>query len=167
VKRADEHPDEYRRFCLCGYRIRSRLGGAAGKGLVGGLVFPDSNGPLSAQQVEERIHTVSNGASTAETLVSQIYRDSVGRMRIEWLIRGSGGSFGIVYLLDPGASSVFVLLVDQKLAYRMTVPRSNSRKASSWISGRVGEPCRPGNDIRRRNRLSRVSLRALRWKVPG
>jgi hypothetical protein len=73
----------------------------AGSGPVG-LVFPMPEGPLSAQQMEERTSTLPDGTSSTETLVSRVYRDSAGRMRIESGIQGSHGeSYGIVELIDP------------------------------------------------------------------
>jgi hypothetical protein len=89
-----------------------------------GLAFP---GPLSAQQVEERTGTLPDGTSSTETLVSQIYRDSAGRMRIEWHIQNTpGGSFRIVDLIDPVARSMVTLLVDAKIASYFIAPHSGS-----------------------------------------
>jgi hypothetical protein len=71
-----------------------------------GLVFPAPDAPFSARQVEERTRIAPGGTSSTETLVSQIYRDSAGRMRIEWRFQSpQGDSFAIVELIDPVARS--------------------------------------------------------------
>jgi hypothetical protein len=101
-------------------------GGPVDAGPVG-LVFPIPDGPLAAQQVEERTGTLPDGTSSDETLVSQIYRDSAGRMRIEWRIQGSNKeSSGIVELIDPVARSMVILLVDSKIASYFVAPHAGS-----------------------------------------
>ena len=91
-----------------------------------GLISPVPGGPLSAQQVEERTRSLPDGTSNIEILVSQICRDSSGRTRIEFRAQGARGeSGGIVYLLDPVAYSVVILLVEQKVADRGAVSRSS------------------------------------------
>jgi hypothetical protein len=90
-----------------------------------GLVFPIPDGPLSAQQVDEITSTLPDGTSSTETIVSQIYRDSAGRMRKEWRIQVSHGeSYGIVDLIDPVARSVAMLVVDSKIAMYFLEPHS-------------------------------------------
>jgi hypothetical protein len=92
-----------------------------------GLVFPIPDGPFSAQQMEERTRTLADGTSNSETLLSQIYRDSAGRIRIEWHIQGSHGeSSDVVYLIDPVVRSVVLLLVDSKIATYILAPHSSS-----------------------------------------
>ena len=92
-----------------------------------GLVFPLPDAPLSAQQMEERTRTAPDGISSTETVASQIYRDSAGRMRIEWRIQStSGESSAVVYLIDPVASSTVILPVEPEVANRTAVPRSSS-----------------------------------------
>jgi hypothetical protein len=48
-----------------------------------GLVFPIAGGPFSAEQREERRRMFPGGTSRSETILSQIYRDRAGRVRIE------------------------------------------------------------------------------------
>jgi hypothetical protein len=92
-----------------------------------GLVLPVPGGPLSAQQMEERTRTLPDGAPSTETLVSQVYRDNMGRMRVEWRMRGGhGASFRIVNLIVPVARSIATLLVDSKTADYLVAPHSGS-----------------------------------------
>jgi len=92
-----------------------------------GLVFPVSGAPFSAQQVEERTQTAPDGISSTEEMVSQIYRDGAGRMRIEYRFRlPNGDSFRIIDLIDPVARSVVTLLVDSKIADYLVRPHSDS-----------------------------------------
>src|SRR5579864_5827924 len=82
------------------------------KGPVG-MVLPLADFPLSAQQVEER-----SESSHTETMTSGIYRDTAGRMRIEWRITSSpDGPFDFVQLIDPGARSTAMLLPEAKIAF--------------------------------------------------
>ncbi len=109
-----------------------------------GLVFALPGGPLSAQQVEERTSTFPDGTSSTETLVSQIYRDSAGRIRIEWRMQGiHGESFGIVDLIDPVAYSIVTLLVDSKIANYLVAPHSSSGPFQVGLPA-VGRPIPAG-----------------------
>jgi hypothetical protein len=91
-----------------------------------GLVFPVPGAPLSAQQVEERIRTRPNGSVRSQKMVSPVYRDSAGRMRIEWRVEADGDKLAdIVLLIDPIASTVVWLLVGRKVAQRDAVPSSD------------------------------------------
>lgn len=83
-----------------------------------GLVNPIPGAPLSVEQVEERTRTLPDGTSTTQIVTSQIYRDSAGRIRVEWSLE----SHPVVYLLDPVAHSVAILLAHSKIAHRMLVP---------------------------------------------
>jgi hypothetical protein len=92
-----------------------------------GLVFPIPGGPLSAEQIEELTSTLPDGTSNTETLLSQVYRDSAGRTRVEWRIQNSErDSAGIVYLIDPVARFMAMLLVDAKIANYFVAPHSGS-----------------------------------------
>jgi hypothetical protein len=91
-----------------------------------GTVVPMPGAPLSVQQVEERKQFSSDGVVTNKIVTSQIYRDSAGRVRIEWCYEESSDCMPeIVYLLDPVAYSLTILLPRQKSAFRDTVPRTN------------------------------------------
>lgn len=91
-----------------------------------GLVFPVSDAPFSTQQVEERTWIDPDGTSTTENVVSQIYRDSAGRMRIEWRLPSGLGWASIVNLIDPVSRSMAMLLVDSKIASYLVKPHSDS-----------------------------------------
>ncbi len=99
-----------------------------------GLVFPVAGWPFSAQQVERR----TSDSSTGE-LMSQICRDSAGRMRIEYRIQGST----VIHLIDPVAYFATILLVDSKVAVRMAVPRSSDGRFHIGFPADV-EPLPPG-----------------------
>ena len=92
-----------------------------------GLVSPTPGAPVSARQVEERRKILADGKVTTEVVTSQVYRDSAGRVRMECRLGdGTTGSVEFVYLLDPVASLVIILLPQEKVADRDTVPRSSS-----------------------------------------
>jgi hypothetical protein len=85
------------------------------------LVYPAvANRALSAQQIKERTHSRPDGTVTRETIESMIYRDGAGRMRIEWSIQGT--RVPVVYLLDPVARSVVILLSEARTANRHILP---------------------------------------------
>jgi hypothetical protein len=92
--------------------------------------------PLSVRQVEERKQLSSDGAATIAIVTSQIYRDSAGRLRIEWYgENGSNGRPGIIYLLDPVAYSHTILIPEQKIACRDTVSRSSPAGFQAGLPG--------------------------------
>jgi hypothetical protein len=88
-------------------------------------VPPVAGAPFVAQQVEERTHIFPNGASSTTVIRSNIYRDAIGRMRLEWAVKSSRcKSLPIAYLFDPVASSTTVLLIPSKVARRTIKPLS-------------------------------------------
>lgn len=88
-------------------------------------VFPMPGAPLFATQVEEFTHTFPDGTSSTKIIRSKIYRDAAGRMRVEWNYKGPDGtSFPVVYLLDPAARSITILLVPYQIAHRTVLPES-------------------------------------------
>jgi hypothetical protein len=92
-----------------------------------GAVRPAAGAPVTVLQVEERRWTLADGTVTTEVLKTQVYRDSAGRVRMEWLLGdGSGRSAGFVNLLDPVAYLEVMLLPEEKVAYPATVSRSGS-----------------------------------------
>ncbi len=92
-----------------------------------GLVSPVPGYPLSAQQVEELTRTAPDGTESAETMVSRIYRDTAGRMRVEWSLQGGQGPpLSIAHLIDPVGRSIAILLVDSKTAEYLVAPHSDS-----------------------------------------
>ena len=92
-----------------------------------GLVFPVPDYPLSPEQLEERTRTARDGTVTTERVVSQIYRDRAGRMRIEWLGADPRGSPQLVDLIDPVSRSMIKLLVQSKIAVFFVKPHSESK----------------------------------------
>jgi hypothetical protein len=88
-----------------------------------GLTSPVPNSPFSAQQFEERTRILADGSPSSVTMISGIYRDGAGRLRIEWK-RASGFSDGFdsVDLIDPVARSVVTLFVDLKIAIYIVPP---------------------------------------------
>ena len=92
-----------------------------------GLVLPVKGGPISAEQIEERTQTSPTGELVPEVTTSHVYRDYAGRMRIEMMITMSNGeSSPVAHLLDPVTSSSYMLLVDSKVAVRMSGPETGS-----------------------------------------
>jgi hypothetical protein len=77
--------------------------------------------PLTAEQVEERIHFTADRTPLTRTVQSKIYRDGAGRIRLEWSIEGpDGASYPIVYLIDPVARFT-AILIPGKVAQRTAV----------------------------------------------
>lgn len=101
-----------------------------------GTVKPIPGAPFSGRQVEERKQISSDGAVTIDIVTSQIYRDSAGRIRIEWCGDDRGdGRPRIVYLLDPVAYSHIILIPEQKLAHRDPVSRSSPAGFQTGLPG--------------------------------
>jgi hypothetical protein len=77
--------------------------------------------------VEERTRTAPDGSLITNVVSNRVYRDSAGRVRIEW--RASDlptGTIEVIYLIDPVSFSATVLFVGPKIAYRTAVSRSNA-----------------------------------------
>ena len=92
-----------------------------------GLVLPMPDAPFLAEQVEERTRTAPDGALTTNVVANRVYRDSAGRVRIEWSVSPPpAAAHEVVYLIDPVSSSATVLFVGPKVAYRTAVPRSST-----------------------------------------
>lgn len=94
-------------------------------GLVGpcGMVRPLPGAPFSARQVEEREQVLADGTEAKRLLICEVYRDSAGRVRMEWRLEEGDR---IVHLFDPVADLTIILLPEQKIAHRDAVPRSSS-----------------------------------------
>jgi hypothetical protein len=89
------------------------------------LVFPRPGIPLWGEQVDERSHRLAAGDST-EVISSTVYRDSVGRLRIDSVRQCGLERATLSYIVDPTEVSRTVLLSDLKLAYRAAVPGPGS-----------------------------------------
>lgn len=108
-----------------------------------GLVSAVAGAPISAQQVDERTRTAPDGTSTTHTLVSRIYRDHAGRMRVEYRQETQNGeSMGFAAVFDPDDRSMFVLLVDHKIAAYLQKPDPSSPPAAMAFAT-LGEPLPP------------------------
>jgi hypothetical protein len=101
-----------------------------------GLVLPAGGAPLSAEQVEERTWTAPDGKPVSENLVSKVYRDHAGRMRIEWRVEISGEAIRTFYLLDPVAKCAYMALVENKTALRLGGPESGEFQVGFPAIGR-------------------------------
>src|SRR2546430_654290 len=74
------------------------------------LVLPLPGTPVSVLQLEERTHSVPDGTSTVESTEVKIYRDSSGRMRLEWRIPDASNKSTLhVTLIDPTTWSRVIL----------------------------------------------------------
>jgi hypothetical protein len=110
-----------------------------------GMVRPVPGAPFSARQVEEREQVLADGTEAKRLLMCQVYRDSAGRVRMEWRAEEGGGrSSEIVYLFDPVADLTTILLPEQKIADRAAVPRSSSGEfqmglPAAWRAGALPE----------------------------
>ena len=93
--------------------------------------------PVSVQQIEERVHNLPDGSSTVEIMTSNIYRDSIGRLRIESIPGGSGESHP-VFLVDPTSGVKAVLSAKDKLAYRIKGPKAGENGFAYGVGG-MGE----------------------------
>jgi len=90
-------------------------------------VRPSPGAPVSARQVEERTQILADGTAITDLLTCQVYRDSAGRVRIAYRLGDGGGrSEEVGNLLDPVEYSETMLLPEQKIADRGTVPRSSA-----------------------------------------
>src|SRR5579871_6174714 len=104
----------------------AQSGGPPASGPLG-LILPVPNAPFSARQVEERTRTAADGSLTTNVVSNPVYRDSAGRVRVEWRVSDlPTGTNEVIYLIDPVSFSVTVLFVGPKIAYRTVVPRSNA-----------------------------------------
>jgi hypothetical protein len=76
--------------------------------------------------VEERTSTAPDGTLITKVVVNRAYRDSAGRVRIEWSVsEPPTEELDVIYLIDPVSSSAAVLFVGPKVAYRTAVPRAS------------------------------------------
>jgi hypothetical protein len=104
------------------------------------LVLPLSGVPLSLDQVEERKHKFDGGTSVVEVIRSKVYRDSLGRLRIDSESqRGSGQSFTtLATIIDPPAGLKIVIVKDMRVAYRIVGPKAGESGFALGLSG-LGE----------------------------
>jgi hypothetical protein len=103
------------------------------------LVLPRSGSPITLEQIEERSHKLESGSIAIETIKSKIYRDSTGRLRIEWESRYAEDPPSTqTVLIDPAAGSRVILFSDEKIAYRITGPKAGESGFALGLAG-VGE----------------------------
>jgi hypothetical protein len=99
-----------------------------------GMVRTVAGGPFSARQVEEREQLLADGTEAKRALTCQVYRDSAGRVRMEFRIEGGGESAEVVNLFDPVADLTIVLFPEQKIiGDRSRTPRSSSGEFQTWL----------------------------------
>src|SRR5713226_9774050 len=119
--------------------------GNAGRPSPADLVWPMPGSPVSVQQVEERTRSLPDGTSAVEVTEVKVYRDSSGRMRIEWRDPdASGESRTFVALIDPTSGSRVMLLAEEKIALHIVGPKLGEDGFALGIGG-VGEGLPAGN----------------------
>src|SRR5438445_4627850 len=91
------------------------------------LALPRPGVALSLEQTEERSRKTKGGASV-ETIHSKIYRDPIGKLRIEsqTAVSSGGSSSSRTILVDPVAGATVVFADDIKTAYRMFGPKGDA-----------------------------------------
>lgn len=89
------------------------------------LASPAVGVPLSAEQREERTLLCVDGTERSEVRTAKIFRDSSGKIRVEFLPDGEHGqSAAFVTLIDPATRSVVILLPAERKAFRLTASAS-------------------------------------------
>lgn len=89
------------------------------------LASTAAGAPLSAEQSEQLTLLSADGMKRTEVRTTRIFRDSAGRIRVEFPPGGEyAQSTAFVTLVDPTARSVVTLLQATKMAFRLTEPVS-------------------------------------------
>ncbi len=89
------------------------------------LVLPGPGAPLSAETVEERTTELPGGTSKTDVLITKVFRDADGRMRIEMNIdRPNGESAPMIQILDRPDGFMAILVPEQRMAARFEFPKS-------------------------------------------
>jgi hypothetical protein len=104
------------------------------------LVLPLSGFPLSVDQIEERTHLLDSGSSVFEVIRSKVYRDSLGKLRIDSETqRDSDQSRTFIEtIIDPSTGVKVVMLRDMRVAYRILGPKAGESGFAVGLSG-IGE----------------------------
>jgi len=88
------------------------------------LALPVLASPISFEQVEERSRNLKDGASSVETIVRSVYRDSFGRLRTERAGSEPSAVFnGVIQIIDPVAGVILVSIESEKVGYRLPLPK--------------------------------------------
>jgi len=87
------------------------------------LVMMSKDTPLMVEQVEERTRKLPDGNSGTETIETKIYRDDVGKFRIE--TKSPHPLSEMVTLADPVEGFIALLVPSAKIAYRMMQPKTD------------------------------------------
>jgi len=122
-----------------------------------GLVRPLPGVPLIAEQMEERVQNQGARDSTAsEVSTYTVYRDSMGRIRIE---RGSActSEAATISVLDPTIGSRVVLSVRDKIAYRVLTLKPSSNVVAYGFAG-MGEALPAGDWTSTTENLGRTMI---------
>jgi len=80
--------------------------------------------PLIVEQIEERTRKLPDGNSRTETVEAKIYRDQIGRFRIE--TKAPHPLSELITLMDPVEGFIALLVPSAKIAHRMVQPKSDS-----------------------------------------
>jgi hypothetical protein len=122
-------------------------------GIHGGKVV--AGAPLSAVAVTETTQTLADGNHIARKTVSNLYRDSQGRVRREVTLSGSdplaasGKAKSFAVISDPVAGTTFMLRHDLKTAEQVTKPfgRMGGMNRSAGGAGKEGMMARQQQEI--------------------
>jgi len=100
------------------------------------LVLPKAGAPLSFEQTQEHSAKRADGTTVVQTLKSTVYRDSSGRVMIRGEFREGAGQSPNPYqeLIDPVQGLHVVLLVNQKIGYRVAWSTSQEGQFFSFFA---------------------------------
>lgn len=134
------------------------FGGPGGRGMGMAMGRTITGAPFSAVEVTETEQTLANGNAIRQTTQSNVYRDSMGRVRTDTTLapRGAGGaqtSRTIVSIRDPVAGVTRELDPQARTAREMTM-RGGGRGGNFGAGGgraMAGRGRGPGRNAARRN----------------
>lgn len=129
------------------------------------LVLPTSGAPMSFDQIEEWHHKLEGIASAVETVKTNVYRDSSGRLRMERTTpegssHSSTPSNDVIHIIDPVAGSR-VMLVNtgtEKVGYRFFLPKSSGVRFVNYSLAGVGDQ---GGSSRNSSRTENLGKRII------
>ena len=101
------------------------------------VVLPHPGAPLSLEQIQERSTKRADGTSIMEVLKSTVYRDSTGRVMVRGDFREGVEQSPTPYeeLIDPVQRFHVVLLVNEKIGYRLVWSTSKESHFTFFASG--------------------------------
>jgi hypothetical protein len=89
--------------------------------------------PISFLQIEERTRRLPDGNWSILIIKSRIYRDAIGRLRIEEVPATDGSH--IIVLIDPVSGSKAILSADDKIAYHVLGPKAGESGFAHGVGG--------------------------------